>query len=273
MITEEEILKKTRDFVHNFINRTMTPETVDMSQDLVWIGGLRKQFFKDLESFFEDYAIKSTEGVVLRDNFQLQSHNGNLWIVYGMYTVSSFSTDKHITLETTVRGTFIWQQEGDQVQLIHIHSSIPFDTTYLPSSSKAAYKVDGLLGFIQETATLKLNDARINIRDNMGAYRFLIPSEIVYLEADGKHTTIHTRNDHFTVVGNLGKQGKDLPEHFQRIQRSYIVNTFYIKSLRCYEVELKTGLVLPVSKDQYTRIKNYFLKQKDQQVEISQLEE
>ena len=56
-------------------------------------------------------------------------------------------------------------------------------------------------------------------------------SEIVFIEADKRHSIIHTTNETFTVLTNLKELQKKLPQdRFFRCHKSYLTSFYHIKS-------------------------------------------
>lgn len=91
-------------------------------------------------------------------------------------------------------------------------------------------------------------------------------ANISYLKADGHYSEIHLSTDSNVYLHskNIEKLQLLLPEQFQRIHRSYIVNTRYIQRLSVvaggrYFVELKDGSELPIGRSRYQEFKNSFI--------------
>lgn len=77
-------------------------------------------------------------------------------------------------------------------------------------------------------------------------------SDILYLEADGRYSSVHlTGGGKYVVTRNIGEFEEELVAHrFFRIHKSLLVNLEKVSSLhRDHEkIELQNGIVLPVSK-------------------------
>ena len=92
--------------------------------------------------------------------------------------------------------------------------------------------------------------------------------QIYYLESDLRQINIYgdiPRRPICTFYGKLAQ----LPEHlfrngFLQVGRSDVVNMRHVKSIRNYKVELKNGVELSVSRQNYTAIRNAWLEWKGQ---------
>jgi len=76
--------------------------------------------------------------------------------------------------------------------------------------------------------------------------------QIVCLKADGSYTLIVTENDEYRVSTNLLNSSKEIINHEKifKIQKSYIINTTYIKTIKKglkSSVVLSNGMSLPIS--------------------------
>jgi Response regulator of the LytR/AlgR family len=89
---------------------------------------------------------------------------------------------------------------------------------------------------------------------------FLKPSDILYVQGWGDYVKIFTNDGVTTLTYSMKEMEKVLPwKYFIRIQRSYIVNTEYIKSVDATKVFLKHNMeTLPIGlqyrKDFYLRM-------------------
>ncbi len=82
----------------------------------------------------------------------------------------------------------------------------------------------------------------------------LIPiSKIRYLEVRKNYVTIHWDED-ITVKKTLGELEKELDDSFFRTGRSFIVNLRFVSKITKWQVILKDGVVIPLSRNLYENI-------------------
>ncbi|MFQ5582850.1 MAG: LytR/AlgR family response regulator transcription factor [Calditrichia bacterium] len=91
----------------------------------------------------------------------------------------------------------------------------------------------------------------------------IIPVEqILWIEAADDYVLLHTRDGKFLKHKTMSFFEKNLnPLHFVRIHRSHIVNVSTIKQIELisrdsYQIRLISGVLLPVSKSGYQKLKN-----------------
>lgn len=95
-----------------------------------------------------------------------------------------------------------------------------------------------------------ISDKKIAINSHQGInYVELI--DVLYIEASGMYSVIHTLNDQIIVSKPLKDFDYLEISGFFRIHRSYLVNTKLVKRIirsDCQEVELKNGITIPIAR-------------------------
>lgn len=84
-------------------------------------------------------------------------------------------------------------------------------------------------------------------------------SEILYVESDGRYLFIHQILQTDRVTMKLSELLPLLPECFLRCHQSYVINMEQIKKFSGKTVELQNGVVLPVSRSRYQKVKEIML--------------
>lgn len=118
---------------------------------------------------------------------------------------------------------------------------------------------DRYLGLTSRTGNTKYLIARKNNKN------LLIPiDEVVYLKADRYLVEAHLANQKVEIIDKpLNDLENILPEKMLRIHRSFIVNVEFIQSFEHtghsrYELKLKSGIILPISRSRYNYLKSKF---------------
>ncbi|MDR1672812.1 MAG: LytTR family transcriptional regulator DNA-binding domain-containing protein [Bacteroidales bacterium] len=89
----------------------------------------------------------------------------------------------------------------------------------------------------------------------------IIPvNDICFIEADGDYVKLHTKDNAYLKEKTMRYFEENLPTHFIRIHRSYIVNVNEVAKIELYEKEsyrvyLKTGVLLKASSTGYKALK------------------
>lgn len=82
---------------------------------------------------------------------------------------------------------------------------------------------------------------------------------ICWFEAREKKLAARTRRDTYMFSGTIDKLAEELPENFVRCHRSFLVNRSMIRAVRLTEgeIELDSGLVVPLSRSYKKDLKEY----------------
>lgn len=86
------------------------------------------------------------------------------------------------------------------------------------------------------------------------------PDVIVYCEAVGKNTHIHTREQTLICESGIGNFSKILSSDFIACHRSYIVNLRYVKCIGKTEITLDNGENIPLSRRLYKEVNEKFIR-------------
>ena len=262
-ISESEIIQMTRDNVRSFYNRNPEITTAPMAKDFMWIGSNDFQWCEGLESFLQVTKKEYEEPpVYLSDEeYHLLFHERNVWVLYGRYQVTPILEDGSV-MHAHVRGTYVWKRINGVITLAHVHGSHAQDIplNQLVPSAKPLTSDSDYFEFMKRLDSLKTNGPKLDFRDREKRHRYLHPSEIIYMQAALQWTTVYTTNGSFQAYGLLAAHEQAVPEDFQRIHKSFLVNTGYIRSLCRYEATLLNGQVLPVSKERYMSLKRFLEK-------------
>lgn len=259
IISEEEIIQMTLENVRSFYSRNKDVTTAPMTDGFMWIGSNDFQWCEGLDEFYRVTKNEYEEPPVFLsdEEYHLLLHERNIWIVYGRYKATAILEDGSV-IHAHVRGTYVWQRVDGQIKLAHVHGSHAQDIPLNQITSSQHLTMDSnFFDYMKRMDALNADTDKIAFRDREGKHRFLFPDEIIFLKAAGQYTTVNTRTDSFLVSGLLAEHESNLPVQFQRIQKSYLVNTRYINTIFRYQAVLKDGQVLPIGRDRYMELKRF----------------
>lgn len=179
-----------------------------------------------IRSFLEQKQ-KNTHRQICHLQYHLSQPFSGMYIITGKFRViakaNGGSGCSHAYLIS-----MLWQTEALSPSLLHLHIST---ATPVFTASKPIY----FHGRRAETYQL-------------------FPDEILYVEAENMNSVIHSFSDTFAVCRSISQIEKELPGHFLRIHRSYIVNRNYISRVYRYAVELSNRLELPIPEKKYMNV-------------------
>lgn len=257
-VTEDEIIQMTLKNVRSFYNRNRSAAMAAMAEDFMWIGSNDLHWSEGLEEYIQA-AGKESEGppVLLSDEeYHLLFHERNVWVLFGRYQITTMQEDGSVS-HAHVRGTYIWRRINGELKLSHIHLSHAQDIPLNQQLSTPAPRLDtDYLEYMKRMDVSKNDVEKLVFRDREKHYRYLLPSEILYLQAALQWTVVYTQSGSFQTWGILAEHEKKMPAMFQRIHKSYLVNTIYIDHIRRYQATLKNGQELPIGKERYMTLKH-----------------
>lgn len=268
--TAEKVIRQTDFIVTNFYQRNIDAIFPFISPDFVWIGAWDYQFVTGRENFLAtiDTESKAPAAILTDREYHLLVHERNLWIIYGRYTATVIPENSPV-LTTRTRNTYVWEQQDEQLILLHIHGSnaqdIPLDAGNSIHQADIRRFKDwfSYLDAVRLSLQTETSSAHsIHIRGTDGSLSFLDPCEIRYISSNKNLRYIHTDQNVISTKSTLIALKKQLPG-FIHIHRSYLVDQERIRTLRRYEVTLSSGETLPVGKSIYMDLKKTLCSFKD----------
>jgi DNA-binding LytR/AlgR family response regulator len=113
-------------------------------------------------------------------------------------------------------------------------------------------------GILKYVRNQEISKIALNTREE---YKLLNVEEILWIEADGDYTSIHTADNTFLYNRNLKNLGSRLPKDlFLRVHRSYIVNLEKVTKMVSlgggrYELRMKDNKRIPVARRRARELK------------------
>lgn len=84
---------------------------------------------------------------------------------------------------------------------------------------------------------------------------YIDPRTLMYAESRNHRTEVVTINKAFSCNITLGELTSLLPDYCCRVHRGYLINAHYIAAIRRSEVELASGVVIPIPTPKYAATK------------------
>ena len=257
-VTTADVIQMTINSVRSFYSRQPDIDTLPLTEDFMWIGSNDLQWCETSTEFTHVAKPDSDEPPILLsdEEFHLLFHDHNVWVVYGRYKITTTLEDGAI-IHAHVRGTYVWRRINGEMKLAHVHRSHAQDITLnqqLLHTDIFAPRAD-YADHMKRFEALTANTHKIAFSSRERKHRYVFPEEILYIKADGAYSIVYTTLEHFQVIGLLAEHEANLPASFQRIHKSYLVNTFYIDSICRYKAVLQNGQELPIGKEKYMDLK------------------
>lgn len=194
------------------------------------VTGIAKSFDVAMELYHETYPD------ALLVDIKLRGEKDGIDFVKEIKKLENFnSAVVYLTANSDVQTKFRAFDSDPEVFLTK-----PFNETNVVVSLELALNKTSKLSKIKKEANplfLKKNNRFFKI----------LPSKILYIQAEGSYSKIVTQNDEYLVSGNLNVYALKLEDQFIRTHRSFLVNLTLVTSLDAMNVYLQ-GRQLPIGR-------------------------
>lgn len=256
-MTQAKIIDLTGEILRGFYGRSIDHLTHYLSDDFVWIGAYDFQFTTSKQQFLDviQSELNSIQFQMYDEEYEFLSRDRDMMVLYCRFKLRAPLSD-HTFMQTHTRLTVIWRYVDSTLKLIHIHGSNAQD---IPLSSETLVAIPEPNNFIDYITQPVLTNPppKKMFRTSTGEFRVLMEYDILYIEAQGQNSLIHTRDETILVSGLLRVHQDSLSDIFFRIHKSYLVNSGYITALLRYQVTLCNQILLPVGKERYLVLKQF----------------
>lgn len=233
------------------------------AEDVVWVGSLQQQFFQGYEAVEADFArsVKELKPChLLHQEFMVVQNQGNCCTIVGRYLTT---TDKNVDffLQVQQRCTFVWEVRESQPKIIHMHVSNPMGELKVSENELFVNEIGKMakeyfMHHIQQVTNTK----KVVLEDINGVTRFLSESDVIYAEADNKHTLIHTVQETFCAKSSITQFDERTGPDFVSIHRSFVVNMNFVSKIKRYFLILTDGSEIPIPAKKYNAIRQILIK-------------
>ena len=170
--------------------------------------------------------------------------------VYGQIVVKS----TRYPLRVVNRFTFFYRVINGEIKLAHQHNSYEY---IQDSDAKAneALKLDiNTTQYVRSLLLDRSTGRRLAVRSGTQTVYF-DPYTVLYVQSQRKRTELVCIDRVISCNSPIGELAKTLPDMFYPLHRCYLVNTLYIVAIRRFEVELISGISIPIPALNYTKVK------------------
>lgn len=246
--TSQEVVEKTREAIHMFARKQMDSFVKLLDNNFVWIGDYEPLYMRGISAFSESVQEESQELPVeiTNEEYALLSHERHMWVTYGRFTATCYG------LAARIHFTFVWQQKGNNLLLIHANAN---HAQKMPQSTAKSKIFESFPQEIRQS--YRADTKKLTFRDQNGSIRYLFAEEIRFMKATNKVCEIFTQVDFFSSRITLKEMAT--PPFFQ-IHRAYLVNLSYLREIRRYCAILLDGTELPIGKELYMDLKQHLQK-------------
>ena len=253
---QKEISALSLEVVSQFFDGNPEPLMHHLSENVLWLGPRDGQFLRGSDVLCSIIRQWHERAVYSLGNISTQlSPVGKK----GMNVVLFFDVFVHLPEGTSVisrlRTLLAWEEqkirsdEGEETA--PCMTMIMVSTTF--SGNGSSFPFDELPA---RTKTAEL-PKRILVRGMKDESHYLDADSIIYIEStdSSHHSLIHTEDKVIPCLDKVTSLAERYGDCFLRCHASYLINPFYVRSLKRFSLTLADGTVLPVPEKKYTAFK------------------
>ena len=250
-INLEEIAALTKELFHAHYAGDLERWFSYLCPDSVYVGTGEPLLFGGdaIRLHFKDFNGKAVD--ILQEEYYPYALGDQAAQVYGQIVVQN----KNLRFRVVNRFTISFRLLGGELKMVHQHNSYE----YMQQEESEVVKLDvNTMQFVRSLLLEYPAGKRMPIRSGTQTI-FINPNTVLYIQSQRKRTEFVYIDRVVSCNSPIGELAKELPEVFYPLHRGYLVNTRYVVAVRRFEVELLSGIVLPIPAQNYTKVKNDLL--------------
>lgn len=258
---QKEISALSLEIISRFFDGVSQPLIDHLGEDVLWLGPRDGQFYRGKETLRNTLQQVHEQAVYTLGNMSTQlSPVGKK----GLNVVLFYDVLAHLPDGTSVltrqRTLLAWEEQ--KIRSAEDEETVPRLTMIMTSNahvgigSKAPFETSTLLTKAAAEGPAEL-PKRILVRGMNDESHYLDAEGIIYIESSDSshHSLIHTVDGVLPCLDKVTNLAEKYSDSFLRSHASYLVNPYYVRSLKRFSLTLTDGTTLPVPEKKYTAFK------------------
>ena len=256
---QKEISALSLEVVSQFFDGTPGPLIEHLSENVLWLGPRDGQFLRG-----KDVLCSIMQGWQEKIVYTLGNMSTQISPVgkKGMNIVLFYDILAHLPEGTSVvsrqRTLLAWEEQrlqtNDEEESVPRLTMIMISNTF--SSEGSRFPFDELPA---RTKTAEL-PKRILVRGMKDESHYLDADSVIYIEStdSSHHSLIHTENKVIPCLDKVTSLAERYGDCLLRCHASYLVNPFYVRSLKRFSLTLSDGTLVDVTRSYYGAFREFF---------------
>lgn len=252
------LVNRSADIITQYYQNNITPFLEAFHDDALWIGPAEKQILRTRDSIREAFAQEEHSLHFILHDLTLipltvgSRHACEIMAFYRVDTIGPDGSSNQVIQR--VQLTWCLQNGEPRIRVCHISNAISYD------ERDNIYPVHYAETFRTMTLAGETRSERLSFRGMDKSLVYLNLAHIIYIETNGRHTTVHTIDGNYASLDSLPAIEKRYPHYLVRSHQSYLVNPEHVIQLRRFQVQLTGGVTLPIPEKKYTAVKAKLVK-------------
>lgn len=254
---QKEISALSLEIVGQFFDGDPDPLIDHLSETVLWFGTRDGQFYRGKDRLTAVLLSAHEKATYTLGNMSTQlSPVGKK----GLNIVLFYDVFSHLPEGTSIvnrqRTLLSWEeqklQSGDEEESVPRLTMIMVSNAF--SGTGTVFSASDLPARAKAAAELP---KRILVRGMKDESHYLDADGVVYIEStdSSHHSLIHTEDGVIPCLDKVTSLAERYGDCFLRSHASYLVNPFFVRSLKRFSLTLADGTVLPVPEKKYTAFK------------------
>ena len=248
----ERLLEKTKYLFHSYYNGETEPWFTHLDKNAVYLGSGDPMLIgkSAIVNHFKKY--EGVQTVILEEEYNAILQSQSSGMVYGRFVLG---TPKMNVIGVT-RFTIVYKIQRNGLFITHQHNSHEFKNGLKQMENvKDENRVDSLMfQFIRDVLSDVGKEMHFSIPSGNNTV-FLNASMVLYVQSSGKRTEFVCIDRTVSCNMPISELKEHLPDVFYPVHRCYLVNVKHIHEIRRFEIEMISGVKIPIPAVGYMQIK------------------
>lgn len=249
----KDVVELTKDLYHEYYSGNPEPWFSHLCNESIWIGNGEPLLFGGdaIRDHFQ--KCQGVQSVILAEEYHPLRQGDDSAIVCGRFVLDR--SDR--SYQVTVFFTIAYRRIADELKITHQHNSYEFSQINRNASNGTLHMDMNTTQFVKNLLLEQHSTTQIPVKSGRQTL-FINPVSVMYVQSQGKRTELVCADRLISCSNSIGELASLLPMDFYPVHRSYLVNTRYVTALRRFEVQLVSGITIPVPEKTYMKVKKDF---------------
>jgi len=251
-----DIEELSRQFVTHFYKQDTSWCLARCAPTICYIGNTREGYARDIDEFTQLMTALTRlfhPGTSTFRGARSQMLPGCDTAVVGLRFLLASDLSTGSVRASQKRATLVWQLDGDEPLLLHLHLSTLVPTMREQMESGEASRESYL--YAQAILDRLVHMRGASLRDIEGTMHLLSIAEVRYVEADRQHTIVHALRGPIVVRKGFADVVREIGGDLVVVHRSFAVNPMFVQTVSGTTAFLDDGVEIPLSQRRAARVR------------------
>lgn len=249
----ENVEKLTKEIFHEYYSGNLELWFSYLCNESIWIGHGEPLLFGGdaIRKHFQKFQF--LQSVILKEEYHPMRLGSDAVAVCGQFVLG----EPDRSYQATTFFTIVFRRVDGELKIVHQHHSYEFTPKDTENKDGALNMELNTTQFVKNLLLEHHTETQIPIKSGRQTL-YVNPSSVIYVQSQGKRTELICADRLISCSYSISELSQLLPADFYPVHRGYLVNIRYVTALRRFEVELVSGITIPVPARTYMKVKKDF---------------